>query len=58
MNYLTQENEKRYLITSAWWQEWCDYANFDINQLDSSATETTANSRWKKEEIPSNLAKI
>lgn len=27
------ENDSRYLISSAWWQEWCDYSNFDMNQL-------------------------
>ena len=27
------ENDSRFLISSTWWQEWCDYTNFDMNQL-------------------------
>ena len=28
-----QENDRRYLISAAWWREWCDYTNFDLSQL-------------------------
>ena len=28
-----KENERRYLIAASWWRDWCDYTNFDLNQL-------------------------
>jgi hypothetical protein len=31
INY--KENDKCYLISAAWWREWCDYANFNLNAL-------------------------
>ena len=33
MNPMTFENDQRYLVSSQWWQQWCDYANFDLNQV-------------------------
>lgn len=32
LSYLGTENDKRYLVSACWWQEWCDYTNFDLKQ--------------------------
>jgi len=24
-------NERKYLVCSKWWQEWCDYTNFKVS---------------------------
>jgi len=33
-----QENDKRYLISASWWREWCDYTDFNLNQLQLKTT--------------------
>lgn len=50
MGHLSHENNKKFLISSQWWQQWCDYANFDLNQLNPEKAEEAQQAAIKKEQ--------